>query len=274
MRSLCPQRRPEASARGVPEGRNFVVRWRFVPLKSRDIKTNRQDVLCDVCGRTLLRGERAEPFLHGGQRRLVCELCTVRATHEGWIREAGADELSSVPRVDGRGRSLFGRLRTRRAGAAGAEPGEVEDDEMHPQLAAELEDHPVVTERAPRREPDPVPDFTREPRNVRAVPTNAELKMERAIEVFNNGEHPRTVAGVSRSLGAPEVAVRTSEVEPSVVSLFVMWELSWYRFEVDLSDEAGGARRVAQGAELSELDDEDRAANAVADERGRMALAG
>ena len=48
-----------------------------------------------------------------------------------------------------------------------------------------------------------------------------------------------------------------------------MWELSWYRYEVDLSDEAGGARRVAQGAELDELDEADRAVNATADERGQ-----
>ncbi|MEA2123228.1 MAG: hypothetical protein QOI80_10 [Solirubrobacteraceae bacterium] len=244
-----------------------------MPLRSRDIKTNRREVACDICGRTLLRGERAEPFLAGGQRRLVCELCTVRATHEGWIRESGADELSSVPRDGGRGsgRSLIGRFRQRRA----APEAEEEEIELDPALAAELEDHPVVTERAPRREPEPaIPDFNREPRHVHAVPTNAELKMERAVEVFNGSQHPRTVAGVSRSLGAPEIAVRTSEVEPSVVSLFVMWELSWYRFEVDLSDEAGGARRVAQGAELSELEPEERAVNAVADERGRIALAG
>jgi hypothetical protein len=128
----------------------------------------------------------------------------------------------------------------------------------------------VVTERP---HPEPVPDFSREPRHVHAVPTNAELKMERAVEVFNGSQHPRTVAGVARSLGAPEISVRTSEVEPSVVSLFVMWELSWYRFEVDLSDEAGGARRVAQGAELSELEEDERVPNAVADERGRIALA-
>src|SRR3712207_9097627 len=80
--------------------------------------------------------------------------------------------------------------------------------------------------------------------HVRAVPTNAELKMERAIEVFNGSEHPRTVAGVARSLGPPEVCVRTSESEPSVVAISVMWELSWYRYEVDLSDEAGDRKSV------------------------------
>ncbi len=245
-----------------------------MPLSSRDIKTNRTEIICDVCGRTLLRGERAEPFLHGGQRRLVCELCTVRATHEGWIRESGADELSSVPRAGGggyRGRSFFGRLRARRPQP---EPVPEDDMELDPALAAELEDHPVVTERAPAIASERYPDFSREPRHVRAVPTNAELKMERAVEVFNASPHPRTVAGVARSLGEPEVSVRTSDVEPSVVSLFVMWELSWYRFEVDLSDEAGGARRVAHGDELDEIDDADRVVNAAADERGRLTLAG
>jgi hypothetical protein len=34
--------------------------------RTRDIRTNQQDMSCDVCGRTLLRGERAEPFLAGG----------------------------------------------------------------------------------------------------------------------------------------------------------------------------------------------------------------
>ena len=52
-----------------------------------------------------------------------------------------------------------------------------------------------------------------------------------------------------------------------------MWELSWYRFEVDLSDEAGGARRVAQGAELAELEDHERIVNATADDRGRITVA-
>ena len=243
------------------------------PLRSRDIKTNYDAVACDVCGRTLLRGERVEPFLAGGQRRLVCELCTARAAREGWIRESGADELA-LPSVrsDGRGRSLMGRLRQRRDAAREAEVEEPEVD-LAPALAAELEagEHPVVTERPPRR-PERPPDQPREPRHVRAVPTNAELKMERALDVFNGSEHPRTVAGVARSLGAPEVCVRTSETEPSVVSITVMWELSWYRYEVDLSDEAGGAQRVAQGAELEELEPADRAPNAAADERGLVAL--
>ncbi len=239
------------------------------PLRSRDIKTDSQDVNCDVCGRTLLRGERAEPFLVGGARRQVCELCVNRAIHEGWIRESGAaDELAVRPsRDERRGRSLMGRLKGRRQ----PEEEVVPEVELDPALEAELADHPVVTERAPVKPPEPAP-APREPRHVRAVPTNAELKMERALDVFNASEHPRTVFGVARGLGAPQVCVRTSDEQPSVVRIIVMWELSWYRFEVDLSDEAGGARRAAQGDELEELDEADRLANASADEQGKLRL--
>ena len=122
---------------------------------------------------------------------------------------------------------------------------------------------------APARQA-PVPP--RRPRHVRAVPTNADLKMQRALEVFNGSDHTRTVGGVARSLGAPAVSVRPRTDRPSVVAITVMWELSWYRFEVDLSDETPGVRRDAQGAELAELDDAERRANAGADERGTLHL--
>jgi hypothetical protein len=220
--------------------------------RTRDIRTDLVDAACDVCGRTLLRGEHAETYLAGGVRREVCDLCTARAQHEGWIRESGADDLAlRHPRHEGRGRSLLDRLRARRERArqALAEPaGEAATDEV-------------------------VAEPPREPRHVHAIPTNADLKMQRALELFNASEHTRTVGGVARSLGAPAVAVRPLPERPAVVAITVMWELSWYRFEVDLSDEAGGVRRDAQGDELSELGGEERAANAQADERGALHLA-
>jgi hypothetical protein len=77
---------------------------------------------------------------------------------------------------------------------------------------------------------------------------------------------------VARSLGAPAVSVRPLPDRPSVVSITVMWELSWYRYEIDLSDEAGGVRRDAQGDELSELADDEQEGNAEADERGALHL--
>jgi hypothetical protein len=229
--------------------------------RTRDIRTNQSDLACDLCGRTLLRGEHAETFLAGGSRRQVCDLCTARAQHEGWIRESGADELELRHTArDGRGRSFLDRLWARRERAR-----EVQDEIA---AAAEVAAH---EDEAPpsRRAPEPAP---RRPRHVRAVPTNADLKMQRALEIFNTSDHTRTVGGVARSLGAPGVSVRPRTDRPSVVAITVMWELSWYRFEIDLSDEAGGVRRDAQGDELAELSPEEQEINAAADERGALHL--
>jgi len=225
--------------------------------RTRDIRTNQSDLACDICGRTLLRGEHAETFLAGGSRREVCDLCTARAQHEGWIRESGGDELElRHTRHDGRGRSFLDRLRARRERAR-----EVQEE-------AEVAQHDEPEAAPPR----PVPEAPRRPRHVRAVPTNADLKMQRALELFNGSDHTRTVGGVARSLGAPAVSVRPRTDRPSVVTITVMWELSWYRFEIDLSDEAGGVRRDAQGDELSELSEEEQTINAAADERGALHL--
>jgi hypothetical protein len=225
----------------------------------RDIKPNQLDDACDVCGRTLLRGEHAEHFLAGGERRIVCDLCTARAQHEGWIREAGADELAlRHPRHEGRGRSFLERLRARRQLAR-----EVQADA---EANARDGDHPATPAHGYEI------DAPRRPRHVRAVPTNAELKMQRALEVFNASDHTRTVGGVARSLGPPDVCVRPLAERPSVVAITVVWELSWYRYEVDLSDEAGGVRREGQGDEVSELEPEELASNAKADERGALSL--
>jgi hypothetical protein len=235
---------------------------------TRDIRTNQLDISCDVCGRTLLRGERAESYLAGGERRQVCELCTVRAQHEGWIREDGGDELTlRSARQEGRGRGFIEKFRARRERAREvAEEAAAEEAGGYEQPPAR---EPVREPRAERREAEP----PRRPRHVRAVPTNAELKVERALEVFNASEHTRTVGGIARSLGAPAVSARPLPDRPSVVQIAVMWELSWYRFEIDLSDEAGGVRQIAQGAELSELDPDEQVVNAAADERGGLHLA-
>jgi hypothetical protein len=246
---------------------------------TRDIRTNQVDIACDVCGRTLLRGERAEPYLTAGRRKQVCELCTVRAQHEGWIPEAGGDELTlRTTRHDGRGRSFFERLRSRRqkareaadeAAVLDAAQGSTGVSRVSLSDPAEPDWDATPAPAAPSSRPS-LSELPRRPRHVRAVPTNADLKMQRALEVFNASDHTRTVGGVSRSLGAPVVCVRSMPDRPSVVGITVMWELSWYRYEIDLSDEAGGVRRAAQGDELSELEADEQLSNAAADERGAL----
>ncbi len=70
---------------------------------------------CDVCHRTMLKGERAEAYLTPSrERRLVCQLCAPRAQREGWIREAAAPEMPARPQRQPERRGL---LRRRRAAA-------------------------------------------------------------------------------------------------------------------------------------------------------------
>jgi hypothetical protein len=220
-----------------------------------------------VCGRTLLRGERAEVYLNGGMRREVCELCTSRALHEGWIREG------TMPPGDGREgrpdrrRSFLSRLLARRESPARVEEPAAAAPEELVERAPEPASSP---EPAPRRER--VRERLREPRHVRAIPTSAEHKIASAVELFNGSEHRRTIAGVARSLGAPTVSVHPAEDGLSLVNVVASWELCWYRYEVDLSEEVPTVRLSAQGYELDELPAEDRTANAVSDERGSLSL--
>lgn len=247
-------------------------------MERKSISTIREAVACDVCGRTLLRGEHADPFIAGGSRRMVCELCVARAANEGWIRE-GADNSLGVRRHGPRGgRSLLGRLRPARSPgrrAAADEPvdppaargnGKVERVPRAAAETAETGEHAIA--------PAPAAPAAPEARHVRAVPTNADLKMARALDVFNASAHPRRIAGVARSLGQPAVTVLPSQTEGSIVSIVVGWELCWYRYEVDLADEAAGVRVSGQGAELAELTASELEANAAADARGLLALDG
>ena len=87
-------------------------------MATKDIRPSTAIVVCDVCGRTLLRGERAEIYVGGGVRRSVCELCTSRALHGGWVREGEVAEYDESSARPDRRRSLFGRRR-KRDGRAG-----------------------------------------------------------------------------------------------------------------------------------------------------------
>jgi hypothetical protein len=231
-------------------------------MATKDIRPSTAITVCDVCGRTLLRGEHAEVYIDGGARRSVCELCKPRALQEGWLREG------TVPTYDGgeaptaRRGSLLGRLRRRRERERLSES--LPPEELIDESEAEPQPPPP---RAPRRRPR---EPSREPRHVRAVPMGAEHKMLSAIEVFNNSEHRRTVSGVARSLGVPTVSIHPNEGHSSMVDIVASWELCWYRYEVDLSDEQPVVRVAAQGYELDELTPRERESNASYDDHGAL----
>ena len=96
-------------------GREGLVGAPIIGPVKKELRPVHDVVNCDVCGRTILKGERAEWYLApGGARHRVCDLCAVRAQHHGWIRESAAGDLPArMPRNEP-GRGVFGRLRRRR----------------------------------------------------------------------------------------------------------------------------------------------------------------
>lgn len=233
----------------------------------KELRPVHENVTCDVCGRTILKGERTEPFLApGGKRYGVCQLCFSRAEHHGWIRESAAGETPSrVPRAEPRG-SLLGRLRRRRE----AEPVAEHPPEPEEPYFADNGEPAEEPEEAPQPPPPPPRSLPRDPRHVRAVPTTAQVKVERALDLFNGSEHQRTVVGLARTLGPPWMTALPDLDQQSAVTLVVAWELSWYRFRIDLGDEMDPVAMLEKGEEIEEIDEELREWNATMDSDGRV----
>jgi len=260
-------------------------------MTTRTIVTSQPDVACDVCERRLLRGEQPDVFIVTGRRRIVCELCAPRAVHEGWLRETDEASLSLPPLRPRRGRSLLDRLpvpfRVRQVGRHGRGEGSSREarrrDERGSEPAPELHPYDFLdggegAAPAGAAAPAAAAGVFDTEGGERAGQTSDDGEppsvLDRALELFNLSEYPRRVAGVARSLGAPEVNVRSAEHAESVVRILVAWELCWYRYEVDLDEPENGARVIAQGTELDELGREDRLVNGQADDAGRLSLAG
>ena len=240
-------------------------------------------VSCDVCGRTILKGERTEWYLApGGQRHQVCDLCAVRALHHGWIRESAAGETPARAPRNEQGRGVFGRLR-RRSGGGGApehpqapapEEAELAGQEAMYGAGAGVEpaEYPDSEEAGPAQRARPR-SRPKDPRHVRAVPTTAEVKVDRALDLFNGSDHQRTIAGLARTLGPAWVSAQPDPAQPSAVSLLVAWELSWYRYRVDLGDEADPVMMLDKGEELAQIDETLLDWNAELDAEGRVVAA-
>jgi hypothetical protein len=274
-------------------------------MSTKDIRPTHAYIPCDVCGRTLLRGERSEVFIAGGSRHNVCELCKSRALQEGWIREGSIPDFDASAAAQDRRRPMFGRRRRAKdpatpgtatslddalsggtwpsdepaVPATGAERGQRRRERASRERSAQRDVSSGARERSASRQrpaaeraaPVSAPgERPREPRHVRAMPTGDDSRISAAAGAFNQSEHPRTVAGVSRSLGAPAVAVIPDPGHPSLVRIVTSWELCWYRYEVDLGHERPSVRLDGQGYELSELSEREQISAAAADEAGQL----
>ena len=250
---------------------------------------------CEVCGRTFLVGEKVHPYVSVEGRHEVCDLCVDRVAAAGWLPadEDGAEERmrADAERKPGFLSKLFSRP-TR---------DEVDDD-----VEAEIEDE--VDEEPPAPVPAPAPrppeihelkteryDVEAEWRQPPAPPVDATpaplpdpagrgmrprrlqpdvspaTRFERAIARFNGSDAGRTVAGLTRTLGAPSVSVGDHAGAEDVVRVTVAWELTWYQWGVDLGDELRPVFELEKGFEVSEIDTAARQWNASAHD-GRIVM--
>jgi hypothetical protein len=217
---------------------------------------------CSVCGRTILKGENTRTYLTpDGEPRTVCDLCRSRAEALHWVWA----ELANSSRVDPSRRrrgSLVGWLK-------GLAPKRPEPEEQ-PVVAADDNGSKAPPQPPPQRVPDPAARGARVGRagTIREPGT----RLERAVARFNESEHARTVAGLTKTLGQPLVSVGAAAGSPNEIRLTVAWELSWYQWGVDLGTPSRPVFEIDKGHEIAEIDEPARQWNAHTADGGGLRL--
>lgn len=241
-------------------------------MNSKELRPFLDPETCSICGRRLLQGEAVNWYVApDSSRRAVCELCVPRAERVRWAREREGEEIVQLRPSRGERAGLMRRM----ADFFGAaEPAE-EDDFAHG--AARPDQEKRRKQRADRRTqredaPEP-PEIEITPRDVTAVPTGPEAQLERGLELFNLSQFPRTIAGLSRSLGDPKVAA-INVADGTAIDIWVGWDLAWYSYRVTLGDPTEPVEQSGRGNDVDELIGVVREWNAGADGFGRLFIPG
>jgi hypothetical protein len=96
-----------------------------------------------------------------------------------------------------------------------------------------------------------------------------ELAMVEAAELFNESQFRRTIAGITKSLGAPKMSIVPLSGTNAEVVLTVVWDISWYQYRVT-PDSAQPVRLAERGHEPRELEGMFTGWNAKLTEDGRI----
>jgi hypothetical protein len=181
----------------------------------RAVRPANAALICAICERTLLVGERAARFTpDGGDHYVdVCPLCSDVAIQHGWVKEGSPTTPAAAPLRRRRRLSLAAIFDPKRAGA----------------------EEPVMAEPILRRLSKP------------------EQAIVEAAELFNASSYRRTVGGIARSLGEPSCSIVPLSGVNTEVVITVAWELSWYQYRVSF-DAPQPVRLAERGLELDELE--------------------
>lgn len=244
-----------------------------MPVK--EVKPWLDPASCSICGRRLLQGEQLNHFVApDASARVVCELCVPRAERARWVRERDGEEVVQLRPSRGQRSGLMRRI----GDFFGAgEPSEELDEFADPTIdSAQDQRRRKRSERRVERGATPAPAepgplSTLEARDIAAVPTEPEARLERGLELFNLSQFPRTIAGLSRSLGDPKVAV-VNVAKTNAVDVWVGWDLAWYSYRVTLGDRTEPVEQSGRGNDVDELIGVVRDWNAGCDGFGRLFL--
>lgn len=233
------------------------------------------DHLCGVCGRRLLPGERANPYVTpGGEQQVVCELCKGRAEASGWLRpdEASMTSRARGPRRKRQRGALMDSFRKRAESGLGRSADE-RREQRERDRSSRRGGGGAGDETSDRRA---VPDKGITSETPEVIPPEASTAgpdVQEALRAFNGTENRRTVAGLSRSLGEPTataIAVRTASGHNGA-RITVAWELAWYQWEVGPGKRGPEIRQVAKGERPDQLRAADRNWNLVVAKDGTLA---
>lgn len=240
-----------------------------MPMAVKELRPSLDPETCSICGRRLLQGEQVNWYVApDSTRRVVCELCVPRAERVRWVREREGEEIVQLRPA----RSERAGLMRRVADFFGAaEPDE--SDDFHEAVSERPDQAKRRRDRASRRnerkgeEPPPLPAPTRD---IRAIPTEPEARLEQGLELFNLSQFPRTIAGLTRSLGDPQVAALNHD--DNAVDVYVGWDIAWYSYRVSLGDATEPVEQSGRGNDAAELAGTVPEWNAGADGFGRLFL--
>jgi len=177
-------------------------------------------------------GEKAIRFSPNGGNDFVdvCPLCAELAVEYGWLREGAPTTPVAFPE---RKRRNGGWL----SGLFGGRQRAAEETIVSEPILRRLSDH--------------------------------EQAMIGAAELFNASQYRRTVGGIGRSLGTPNVSVVVLSGVNSEVVVTVAWEISWYQYRVSPESD-NPVRLEGRGHDPAELETSFTSWNAHMEDDGRV----
>ena len=105
--------------------------------------------------------------------------------------------------------------------------------------------------------------------------SDPDRRLREGIALFNESEHARTVASISKAFGLPRVHADLDDAAPGRPTLTFLWgDMAWRRYVSDPTEGVEEPRvyLTATGEDPAEVEASNRQPNARMDSRGRLII--